>query len=600
MQTERKTLGLKRGILMILAAVCFFALLPGKAQASSWEDGFYSTWEMTWDYTWDEASQGYVVSRYRGNETVVTVPASYDGMPVTGMGACFQYNDTVTEVVVPESVKNLSKFTFVSCPQLRRVEFQGGIETLPNQTFDGCAQLTEVILPPTLKELGSYVFNSCPSLKALTLPEGVLRIGKYAFSRAGIEELFIPASVEEVPEYAFMNTPLKSVTISARQIDDYAFYDCQDLYQVILDDNVKKIGENALYSCNKDSLTIVAPKDSYAASYAAQNQLATTTSRKVSQEKMRSTALTGEKLRLHIFNTPDPITWSTSKKSVATVSEQGVVSMKKTGSVTISAKVGEKKYSWKFNVKARTQNSVLNLIYRYYVTRDMTDKEKVTAANQWLAANVSYDTRLYTAGNVPDVSFTAKGALEKGVAVCDGYAKAFKLIMDHYGIPCKRVVGTGNGQSHAWNLVQIGSKWYHVDTTWNDPIYVTKDGSLESRETADTEYLLVTDSVLKKDHKWKTSQYPKANTKKVNANVTHTGISGAVLNRRTAALSAGDTTTFTVTGTKKTVKYKTSDKKVATVNSKGKVTAKGPGTAKITITIGNSTYTCVVTVKGGK
>lgn len=45
------------------------------------------------------------------------------------------------------------------------------------------------------------------------------------------------------------------------------------------------------------------------------------------------------------------------------------------------------------------------------------------------------------------------------------------------------------------------------------------------------------------------------------------------------------------------ITYKSSNKKVATVNAKGKVTAKRSGTTIITVKAGNIQRTCTVTVK---
>lgn len=68
------------------------------------------------------------------------------------------------------------------------------------------------------------------------------------------------------------------------------------------------------------------------------------------------------------------------------------------------------------------------------------------------------------------------------------------------------------------------------------------------------------------------------------------------LNKSKITLEVGKTTTLKVTGTKKKPKWKSSNKKVATVNG-GKVTAKKKGTATIAATVGNKKYTCKVTVK---
>lgn len=53
-------------------------------------------------------------------------------------------------------------------------------------------------------------------------------------------------------------------------------------------------------------------------------------------------------------------------------------------------------------------------------------------------------------------------------AVCEGYAKAFQLLLNAAGIENVYVVGNASGQGHAWNQVKIDEEWYNVDITWND------------------------------------------------------------------------------------------------------------------------------------
>lgn len=79
--------------------------------------------------------------------------------------------------------------------------------------------------------------------------------------------------------------------------------------------------------------------------------------------------------------------------------------------------------------------------------------------------------------------------------------------------------------------------------------------------------------------------------------ITVEAASKVKLNKTKATVYVGKSTQLKVTGTKKKVTWKSSNKKIATVTSKGKVTAKKKGTATITATVSGKKYTCKVTVK---
>ncbi|MGN1166445.1 MAG: Ig-like domain-containing protein [Lachnospiraceae bacterium] len=72
------------------------------------------------------------------------------------------------------------------------------------------------------------------------------------------------------------------------------------------------------------------------------------------------------------------------------------------------------------------------------------------------------------------------------------------------------------------------------------------------------------------------------------------------LNKKTATLAPGKTVQLKMLNSKGTVTWKSSNKSVATVSKKGKVTAKKPGTAKITATYKKKKYTCTIKVQRPK
>ena len=69
------------------------------------------------------------------------------------------------------------------------------------------------------------------------------------------------------------------------------------------------------------------------------------------------------------------------------------------------------------------------------------------------------------------------GSLIEQKAVCEGYAKSFKYILDSLNVECILVSGTatnsnGETESHMWNYIKLDGNWYGVDVTWDDPVIV--------------------------------------------------------------------------------------------------------------------------------
>lgn len=96
-------------------------------------------------------------------------------------------------------------------------------------------------------------------------------------------------------------------------------------------------------------------------------------------------------------------------------------------------------------------------------TSALSDAEKALLVHDRLAVLNEYDTT-YNLPNTHDMY----GALVVHKSVCEGYAQAFCYAMDNLGIKSYMVVS--DTLNHAWNIVYIDGKKYHVDVTWDDPI----------------------------------------------------------------------------------------------------------------------------------
>lgn len=126
----------------------------------------------------------------------------------------------------------------------------------------------------------------------------------------------------------------------------------------------------------------------------------------------------------------------------------------------------------------------------------LSDYEIVCEVNDYLCDKIVYPEQEPYAAD----SHTAYSAFKKGSAVCDGYARAAKMLLNEFGIECDFVVGNAGG-GHAWNLVKLDGNWYHMDVTWND-------GGAKWDRNARTAYLLVTDDYMKQSRVWDYSIYP--------------------------------------------------------------------------------------------
>ena len=98
----------------------------------------------------------------------------------------------------------------------------------------------------------------------------------------------------------------------------------------------------------------------------------------------------------------------------------------------------------------------------------LSDVQKALLIHDRLAVKCEYDSKNLAIGIIPDSSYSMYGAIVDGVAVCQGYSEAYLYLLDKVGI--KSYLCESSKLFHAWNIVVIDGKEYHVDVTWDDPV----------------------------------------------------------------------------------------------------------------------------------
>ena len=197
----------------------------------------------------------------------------------------------VTELVIPDDVKEIKDYAFRYCSALTSITIPNGVTSIGYEAFYGCSGLNEVhindlsawcnisfggydanplsyaenlylngelvtdlVIPDDVKEIKDYAFGGCSGLTSITIPNSVTSIGERAFrSCSGLKSITIPSSVTSIGNSAFQYcSGLTSITIpnSVTSIGNEAFYYCSGLTSITIPNGVTSIGDDAFYGCS--------------------------------------------------------------------------------------------------------------------------------------------------------------------------------------------------------------------------------------------------------------------------------------------------------------------------------------------------------------
>ncbi|MBQ8322845.1 MAG: leucine-rich repeat domain-containing protein [Clostridia bacterium] len=183
----------------------------------------------------------------------IIIPQKCDGLPVTAVGGeAFKFCRNLTSVTIPDSVTSIGKDAFYYCDALTSVTLGKNVMTVGDYAFALCTKLTDVYYRG---DIVSWCGVSFGDMQANPL----YYAEKLYIDDEQVSEIVVPDGVTEVKAYAFYGCDgLISVTMenSVIFIGENAFRDCVDLERVVFSQNTTFIGEAAFLGCS--SLTSVA------------------------------------------------------------------------------------------------------------------------------------------------------------------------------------------------------------------------------------------------------------------------------------------------------------------------------------------------------
>lgn len=233
-----------------------------------------------------------VATKYKGDKKKVEVPEG-----VTELAPClFWDNQIIEEVILPESLINISGDTFYNSANLKKVNIPKNVKFMGNNPFAGCPNIvvtnespyfnlvdgvlynkdfTRLIYYPISKTneryeikegcriLGKHSFYLCDNIKEVVIPSSIIKLENNPFSGCTkinlinkSEYYHIDDSVIYDKDYSSVIGCLNSIDTDCLVLKDVkricrnSFWNCKGIRKIILPETLESIGYNPFVSCS--------------------------------------------------------------------------------------------------------------------------------------------------------------------------------------------------------------------------------------------------------------------------------------------------------------------------------------------------------------
>ncbi|MBE6703331.1 MAG: leucine-rich repeat domain-containing protein [Ruminococcaceae bacterium] len=240
----------------------------------------YAAWQgaaIAPDLIYTTGNQGLIITGLKKTDcTELIIPAQIGGVPVVTIEReAFKGQETLTDVLLPNTLKTVGRGAFQNCTSLSTltIPFAGasadgngsthfgyifgaesveennlslpstlkmvtlnGTTPVADNAFRGCAELETVTIGAGVPTVGVYAFYDCAKLSSVSLPSGITTVGEGTFRNCtALQSITLPDGLETLGPGAFQNTGLTAIEIPASVtsvLGAYSFYGCKSLVSV--------------------------------------------------------------------------------------------------------------------------------------------------------------------------------------------------------------------------------------------------------------------------------------------------------------------------------------------------------------------------------
>ena len=267
----------KKILCLGMAAALAFSGLPGtvvSAQEIQMQEVSPKGEGTTADgYSYEEQEDGTLeITGYSGTDTELNILSIIDSKTVTSIGwRAFDSCSSLNSIKIPASVTSIGDYAFSDCSSLSSIEIPNSVTSIGGGAFSGCSKLSSIEIPGSVTSIGGGAFSYCDSLENITVDEG-----NKAFSSVdgvlydkekttlircpgGKTQVSISDGVTSIGESVFSGcSKLSSVKIpsSVTSIEEGAFSYCDSLENITVDEGNKAFSsvDGVLYDKGKTTV----------------------------------------------------------------------------------------------------------------------------------------------------------------------------------------------------------------------------------------------------------------------------------------------------------------------------------------------------------
>lgn len=204
------------------------------------------------------------ITVFADTDGVYVYSVSNGAATITGVvdKTAFSGSQVIPEMLGGYPVKNISSSAFKDCTSLTSVTVPESVTSVGSGAFDGCTALGELTIPKIYGSRLGYLFGSTTkkdtySRKGFDNPNPSYGKASYIPNGTTYQKYYITSkdasdSSRYIYTYYYYYIPasLKKVTVTnATSIGECAFYNCENIKSVILNDKITRIGDEAFYNC---------------------------------------------------------------------------------------------------------------------------------------------------------------------------------------------------------------------------------------------------------------------------------------------------------------------------------------------------------------